>query len=153
MTEKFGSLVHFFCPKSICWILILLASAVGCSNSEPRFELKGEVTLDGVPLENATLILTPKGKGQAVAANIVDGKFQVPENLGPTLGDYHARINPLDGNDDPESFIANARSGKKKQLIPKEYQSDGKLTVSVKGTPDEAFQLELKSSAQHATTP
>ena len=153
MIVKFGSLIQFLCPTSTCWMLILLASVIGCSNTEPRFELNGEVTLDGVPLENATLILTPKGKGQAVAANIVDGKFQVPENLGPTRGEYDVRINPLDGNDDPESFVANARSGKKKQLIPKEYQSDGKLTVSVMGTPGESFQLELKSPTQRTTTP
>jgi hypothetical protein len=148
MIQKIGLLNQSCKPYSTCWMLILLATLVGCSGSERRFELKGEITLDGAPLENATLILTPKGKGPAVAAIVVDGKFQVLENFGPTLDDYDVRINPLDGNDDPACFVANARAGKKKQLIPREYQSDGNLTVSIKGSPGETFKLDLKSSAQ-----
>lgn len=121
--------------------------ALGCSPSEPRFELNGQVTLDGVPLENATLILTPKGKGQVVAATVTQGVFSVPQAIGPTLGDYSVRINPFDGHDDPESFASHTKAGKKKQLIPKIYQGDGKLVVSVKGTPGETFLLELFSGA------
>ena len=48
---------------------------------------------------------------------------------------------------DPESFVAHTKAGKKKQRIPKIYQSDGKLVVSVTGTPGEKFLLELFSGA------
>jgi hypothetical protein len=141
-------LMHRHSPLATRWILVLIASFVGCSESDRRFEFKGQVKLDGAPLQKATLILTPKGSGQAVAASILDGKFEVPENLGPTAGYYDVRINPLDGSDDPESFLTHARDGKNKQRIPKAYQKDGNLSVSIQGTPGETFTFELKSSAQ-----
>lgn len=142
-----NQLLHHCCRTLfICLGLLSTLSLFGCSKAEQRIELKGEVTLDGTPLENVTLILTPKGKGQVVAATVVAGKFHVPKQLGPTVGDYFVRVNPLDGNDDPASFLAHAKAGKKKQLIPNWYQSDGKLSVSVTGSPGESFLLELKSN-------
>lgn len=120
----------------------------GCTDAERRIELKGEITLDGEPLENATLILTPKGQGKAVAATIEAGKFHLAKDLGPTLGEYHVQINPLDGDDNPESFIAHSKAVKKKQFIPKAYQSGGTLTISVTGAPGELFHLELKSASR-----
>lgn len=142
------SRIYSFSTKCLATALIVYSlGALGCSPSEPRFELNGQITLDGIPLENATLILTPKGKGQVVAASVTQGVFSVPQTLGPTPGDYFVRINPLDGHDDPESFVAHTKAGKKKQRIPKIYQSDGKLVVSVTGTPGETFLLELFSGA------
>ena len=146
--QKNRMLIHSLSPVAMCWILLLIASIVGCSDSDQRFEFEGQVTLDGAPLEKATLILTPKGSGQAVAASILEGKFEVPRNLGPKAGHYDVRINPLDGSDDPETFLANAREGKSKQRIPNAYQKDGNLSVSIPGSPGETFTFELKSSAQ-----
>jgi hypothetical protein len=127
--------------------LVLAVCALGCSNSEPRFEMKGQITLNGKPLENATLIFTPKRKGQVVAAIVVHGTFTVPQAIGPTLGEYSVRVNPLDGHGDPESFVTHSKVGKNQQVIPKTYQGDGKLSVSVTGTPGETLLLELFSGA------
>lgn len=120
----------------------------GCKKSEPKFPFDGEVTLDGQPLDSVTLILTPKGKGQAVAASVVGGTFTVPATNGPTAGDYSVRINPLDGNDSPEIHVRAANSSKKKRLVPMKYQTDGKLSVTVTGKPGEKFQLVLKTTEQ-----
>lgn len=117
----------------------------GCGPTERRVPLQGEITLDGQPLVSATLILTPKGEGQVVAASIIEGKFKLPRQFGPRPGDYLVRINPIDGNDDPQTFVTNAKAAKKKQLIPKEYQCDGKLSVTISGKPDENLLLELNS--------
>lgn len=139
--------IHHCCRTFFIYVgLVSMLANFGCSKAEERMEWKGEITLDGIPLENVTLILTPKGKGQVVAATVVAGKFYVPKPLGPTPGVYSVRINPVDGNDDPVSLVAGLKAGKKKQLIPKSFQSDGKLSVSVTGPPGKSYQFDLKST-------
>ena len=132
--------------------LLLLYSCTlgfsGCKKAEPKFPFNGEVTLNGQPLDNVTLILTPKGKGQAVAASVTEGKFSVPATFGPTAGAYSVRVNPIDGNDSPELHVKAVASGKKKRLVPMKYQTDGKLSVTVTGEPGEKFQLALKTTEQ-----
>ena len=132
--------------------LVLLCTCIiginGCSRSEPKFPFNGEVTLDGLPLDNVTLILTPKGKGQAVAGSVTEGKFSVPATFGPTAGAYSVRVNPIDGKDSPELHVKAVASGKKKRLVPMKYQTDGKLSVTVTGEPGEKFQLALKTTEQ-----
>jgi hypothetical protein len=132
--------------------LVLLCSCFiglsGCTQSEPKFPFEGELTLDGQPLDNVTLILTPKGKGQSVAVSVAGGTFTLPAAIGPSAGVYSIRVNPMDGNDSPEIHVKAATGSKKKRLVPMKYQTDGKLSVTVTGKPGEKFQLVLKSTEQ-----
>lgn len=119
----------------------------GCSNSQDqRYAVSGKVTLDGQPVQDATIIFTPKGEGLAAAASIVDGSFSLTEENGPTQGEFGVRINPKEAEmeeleSDPPQPIRNSR----RLRIPKVYQRDGKLTATVSDQADQSLTFELFS--------
>ncbi|MFN7731803.1 MAG: hypothetical protein ACK5OB_07870 [Pirellula sp.] len=128
---------------------IAMMGCSGCTDPGPnRFPISGTVTLDGQPLDRATLILTPQGRGRAAAACIEAGKFELTSIDGPTQGTFHIRINPLDPmsgdrNEGPNASLQGTRQGS--QLLPLRYQRDGLLQVTIAGQPHQHLDLRLSS--------
>lgn len=128
---------------------IAMMGCSGCSDPGPkRFPISGTVTLDGQPLDRATLILTPQGHGRAAAACIDAGKFELTSIDGPTQGTFHIRINPLDPmsadlNEGPNASLQDTRHGS--HLLPLRYQRDGLLQVTIDGQPHQQLDLRLSS--------
>ena len=79
---------------------IVAASALaGCAEVETgaykdkRFAVKGNVTLDGRPLEGGTIAFIATAEGQRQSGGpIVAGKYDVPEGRGPNAGKYRVEI-------------------------------------------------------------
>ena len=123
---------------------LLFVFISGCGDTGPqRFAIKGTVKLDGRPVNNATLILTPTGAGLAAAATIRDGAFELPAEVGPSSGDFTVRINPQEAEieetaESPHPPKANARP-----RIPKIYQRDGALNAKITGEPNQTLAFEL----------
>ena len=127
--------------------LLAMTICTGCSPAElPRYAVEGQVTLDGKPVNGASIIFTPQGAGLAAAADIVDGHFALPENVGPTAGEFSVRINPHD----PELEAAQADpsllvKAHRKPSIPKVYRSDGRLSATITSQPMEPLVFQLTS--------
>lgn len=128
---------------------IAMMGCSGCSDPGPkRFPISGTVTLDGQPLDRATLILTPQGAGRAAAACIEAGAFELTSIDGPTQGTFHIRINPIDPmsadrNEGPNTGLHRAGDGS--SPLPLHYQRDGHLQVTITGQSHQHLDLRLSS--------
>lgn len=140
-------------PK-VAWFATLFAiwtaTLSGCTDGGPRrYPLRGSVQLDGKPVNNATIIFTPKGRGLAAAGEIINGKFTLAADVGPTQGEFNVRINPLEAEmqeveGEPAAFVRSNRQAR----IAKIYQRDGKLFTTVTGEPDQTVEFELSSTGK-----
>jgi predicted small lipoprotein YifL len=125
-----------------------VVTLVGCGETGPeRLPLSGTVTLDGQPVDDATIVLTPREQGKAAAALIVDGAFTFTPESGPTPGTHDVRINPNEAEFEEVSADASeiADSSPSKG-IPPAYQQNGTLTAEVSGDPAQTLSFELSSS-------
>jgi hypothetical protein len=108
------------------WVL------TSCSSAPPRGIVSGEVTFDGQPVEDGTILFEPEGgQGQTAGGPIKEGKYsaEVP------VGKMRVRIN---GNkktgrrykvyDTPESPVVDEVV----ELLPPKYNINSELTVEVK---------------------
>lgn len=76
--------------------LVLAASLTGCGGNPTASHnpIKGEVKLDGQPMESGSIMFRPvnEGKGQAVSAPIVAGRYEVGTADGPAVGPHRVEI-------------------------------------------------------------
>lgn len=84
--------VRFSCLLAAAFFCFI--SVAGCQNSDElrRVSVEGQVTVDGEPLQTGSVTLTPTGdtKGPMVTLEIVDARFSVAVEDGPTPGQYTA---------------------------------------------------------------
>ncbi|HWL10122.1 MAG TPA: hypothetical protein VNQ76_17080 [Planctomicrobium sp.] len=84
-------------------VLVSLSSIMGCGNSDSlkKFELSGQVTLDGAPVPVGEISFTPDfsegNSGPGSIAKIVHGKYQTQSGKGLVGGPYLVQITAYDG--------------------------------------------------------
>jgi hypothetical protein len=135
-------------PQVVGWLMLsgLGWAVIGCGPSGPqRVAVSGSVTLDGRPVNNATIIFTPQGPGLAAAAMIDDGKFVLSDLDGPTSGEHRIRINPNEADMEQASPAELALTARRPK-IPKVYQADGQLQAVVTGESQQHLSFELTSN-------
>jgi hypothetical protein len=133
---------------SLAAALSLAVAGCGGSDGPPRHAASGRVTLDGTPLDDASIVFEPQGEGGLVAsAAIVDGRFQWTEENGPAAGDYHVRVNP-DAVEESEALAIvqqKKRQSIEKVQVPARYQRPGALSATVSPDGPNEFEFPLKS--------
>lgn len=106
----------------VCSTAFLLAlGAAGCG-SGGQGELSGEVTLDGAPLEQGAILLTPldASKGAATGGEIKSGRYALTGKQAPFAGTYKVEIR------------ANKKTGRKVQkAMGKPGELDDELVEAV----------------------
>ena len=122
--------------------LLLEVGLCGCGSNGPG-ELAGEVTLDGKPLEQGALLLTPvdMSKGTATGGEIKDGKYVLTGKQAPPVGTYKVEIR------------ANKKSGKKVQKAmgkPGELDDELVEAVDAKYNTQTTLTVEVKSGGTTA---
>ncbi len=131
-----------------CGLLLglLLVSLCGCRDSGPRrHPVHGTVTLDGQPVDNATIIMTPKGGGLAAAAMIHNGSFALSADVGPSAGEFGVRINPHEAEMEAIADRVHPLKADSRPRIPKAYQRAGTLNAKITGEADQLLVFELSS--------
>jgi hypothetical protein len=115
----------------VCLILVS-----GCGSGS-RVPLSGEVTFEGQPLSNGTIVFTPVDAtaGPSTGCDIVAGKYDVPGEMGASPGViYQVQItslaksgkfiaNPFDPNGPPVELDAN--------FLPATYNTRSILKIKV----------------------
>ncbi len=130
-------------------LAVLALGMIGCSSSNPtRLEVSGEVTMDGKPLENATIQFHPEQELIVLGkTRVIQGAFSMVSPEGLPVGEYDVTIIPAEPEFE-EIEIARRRgdpSPLRRVMIPKDYQQPGKLTATVTQEGSREFNFALKS--------
>jgi hypothetical protein len=79
--------------------IVAVATSAGCGGGDglPRKAISGKVTLDGQPLEDATISFQPAGGGEttSAAAQVSAGSFSVSQADGLVPGKYRVSVSAL----------------------------------------------------------
>lgn len=129
--------------------LLLAATCAACGRSgPPRYAASGSVTLGGQPLDQASVIFEPRGKGgPVVAAPVVNGQFTWTERNGPAAGEYDVRVNPHAVDETEAMQIVQQQTGRpiESVAVPARYQRPGELTATVTPAGPNRFEFVLES--------
>jgi len=131
----------------------LLIGLVGCAeklDQLPREAISGTVTLDDQPLKDGTIQFLPDATASDEATfaggRILEGKFDVPRDQGPTPGRYSVTI--ISGGTASSGVTAETIPGEgvpRKEKIPAKYNTRTKLTAEVKKGGPNTFEFPLKT--------
>ncbi|MGI9474120.1 MAG: hypothetical protein ACR2NZ_21445 [Rubripirellula sp.] len=137
--------VQYF-TLSIAAFALLLS---GCDSDPPeaRLAVRGQVTLDGKPLNQVSVRFVPKGEERGSAARVENGKFTMNQSNGPTAGDFIIVISPLELEFDQamSAITAGQHDPLGTSRIPTRYQRPGYLTACVRPDSLNDFRFNLKS--------
>ena len=80
--------------RRLGWFVILVAASACSNNSLSRVAVRGKVTFDGVPVKRGMITFRPASgsKGPAAGSAIIDGKFVISAEKGPTVGPHEVEI-------------------------------------------------------------
>ena len=112
-----------------------LAACMGCG--PPGASVSGQVTLDGAPLDDATISFVPQAEGQRQAgwATIAGGQYSIPAESGLGTGHFRVEIRALratgEKTNDP-TMIAS------REVVHARYNSQSELTAEIKPGPNVA---------------
>jgi hypothetical protein len=136
--------------------MALAIAATGCGggapDDRPRVAVRGTVTLDGQPLENAVIRFVPlPGVDGPTASNaIVAGTFELPAYAGPVAGPHRVEIESTDHGGiepDDETALAEVAAGKRKPgkpvKIPAIYNSRSTLERIIQSDSSNEFEFTL----------
>ena len=126
----------------------LLAGVSGCGGDTiDRVAVSGEVTLDGQPLDDASITLVPIGPGPSAGAEISKGSFTIERSVGPSPGKYRVEIRAYRGTGEqiPDDDAPGQMIEATEQIIPGRYNRDTELEVEVTARGDNHFQFALES--------
>jgi hypothetical protein len=131
-----------------CLLTLLLIATAGCGGpAEDRIALSGTVTWAKRPLKWGTIQFesaddpTSRSGG---AADIVDGKYQMPRGRGVLAGNFKVRINGgMKAEDNPEIAGPIVDDSVKREFVPPKYNTQSKLTAEVVTGGKTQFDFEL----------
>ncbi|MCA9223627.1 MAG: hypothetical protein KDA71_25115, partial [Planctomycetales bacterium] len=94
----------------------------------PRSEVSGAVSLNGSPVQQGSIDLSPIGhEGRAAIAPIEGGKYLITEDQGPNQGKYRVEIYAFEAKDGADQ---DADAGMP-QVAPKEFNVESTLELEV----------------------
>lgn len=139
--------------RSIRWALpaALLVVCAGCGASHgQRPEVLGFVLLDGNPVEQAAVFLSPRvpGQGDSISGTVADGVFSFSSVNGPKPGSYEVILQPVEP--DAEDVLSQVRQRKSQLLAERNrflqaVQRKGPVVVEVTSDLINEIAIELTS--------
>jgi hypothetical protein len=129
--------------------LLPLALTFGCQEPSDRVPVAGQVTWQKQPLSRGSILFVPTDghRGPKVGGEVVSGRYSLERDRGPSPGAYRVEVRS-DTGERPHSPTDKGRERSKSsvQLIPKEYNDNTKLKVTIKADDngDLSFDLPLQ---------
>lgn len=116
----------------------------GCGDSGPkRYLVGGEVTFKKAPVKLGTISFRSEA-GHTGMAQIIEGKYELPKEVGLPEGKYRVAITYPDPKVPPPD--PNAMPGEtppNRELIPSKYNSQSTLTAEVKPAENKDINFNL----------
>jgi hypothetical protein len=124
--------------------LLVLVCMIGCDSEPRRYGVSGTVTYKNAPVKFGTIDFRASD-GTTGAAQIVDGKYDIPSAGGLTPGSYRVAI----GYPDPKIPMptGNAPPGEVlpiREMLPKKYNDETELTAEIKAVEKNPANFDLK---------
>lgn len=120
-----------FHNRTLLAALLLLPLSTGCKPTTPRYGIEGEVTLDGKPLDQSTILLVPRSSdAQRVSGAIQQGKFVIPSEVGAVAGEFDVLFSSMQP-DLEEARHAHPKLGKAGAKLPQRYAKPSGLTIRI----------------------
>jgi hypothetical protein len=143
---------------STVWAAAVLAAGVGCGGSGNLVKTVGLVTLDGKPVEGATVTFHPEAEKGRAATGLTDGDgvFHLQtfaEADGAFPGEYKVTVIKTETMAGPSSAsgpeqmmktMFNRSTKKRSSLLPKEYADVSKTPLRVHVPHEGQVELQLK---------
>ncbi|XZE43096.1 hypothetical protein SH467x_002646 [Pirellulaceae bacterium SH467] len=103
--------------------------------------------IDGKPIDKASIVLTPVTQGFPAIGVLENGSFEIPQDAGPTAGELWVRINPdpAHGESTPPATMTSRDGSSRKAGIPKKFQKNGTVKVTLTPGKEQDITLELTS--------
>ena len=111
------------------WLLAMLLATCLAAGCAPRpVAVRGEVKLDGLPLDEAAIRFSPAAGGsRPVGAMVQQGAYEIPASEGLLPGDYRVEF-----MDDPPLSVGHDQAKlKTRRPFPYRYTHESPLTVQV----------------------
>jgi hypothetical protein len=130
-------------PRLLPRLAILLAIAlVGCRGSEETgVALSGRVEYQGKPLSQGTIYFSPEfhAQGRGSHAEIVDGRYSIPAEVGPFPGKLIVRVTSVSnvGKPGPDGTLQYV------DAIPDKFNKDSTLSVEIPNRKSYSYILKL----------
>lgn len=133
-------------------ILAFSISLLGCGSSgPPRASIQGAVSLNGQPITKGTITFVPVAGstgGSSAASEILEGKYNIPADKGPTFGKYRVEIrwskktgNKIEmGSPAPPGTMVD----EVKEAVPEKYNTKSTLEKDINSTKHD-FEFKLDS--------
>lgn len=127
---------------------------IGCQRSEFQY-VEGVITLDGVPVDGASVAFRPRAKGGMMAAGMTDanGRYRLnplrgKDGTGALAGEYDVSI--IKTKEPGEPGVSASREGRLEYVTPPGYAdaATSGLTATIKPgrNTGESVSFDLKSS-------
>lgn len=134
--------VQFSC---VFLALAFLGFFVGCGDAG-RLPVQGKVTVDGTPVQNGYIYLTPlQGTdGPTTGAKIIDGSYEVEPGKGVFQGNFEVAIKVWEeSKKTTEDFATGEKISGIQQTLPARFNTKTELTVEITGDKD-SYDFNLK---------
>ena len=130
-------------------VSLLVACLAGCASrpaESARGKIWGQVTLDGRPVPNGLIrLIALDPAGINCLATIVEGKYELPAEQGPTKGKYRVEFSvpsahkrKVPNPDVPGEFIEEAE-----ETLPPKYHRDSQITIEYDPAQPRAYDFAL----------
>jgi hypothetical protein len=120
--------------RNICLLVAACFVTVGCggSNLPPTGTVTGVVTVDGQPIEGASVEFIPSSGRPSVGLTDASGKYELMitnDDKGALVGSHKVRIttlvNPVSSEGDGPTVEG------RKEMLPAKYHDESELTAEV----------------------
>ena len=125
--------------------LVFVVFLVGCGD-DGRLPVQGKVTVDGVPVENGYIYLTPlpETDGPTTGAKITDGSYKIESGKGVFQGSFQVAIKVWEESKKmTEDFATGEKTKGIQQTLPAKFNTKTELTVEITGDKD-SYDFNLK---------
>jgi hypothetical protein len=130
--------------------VLTAACVLGLAGCRPKtVAVTGSVSLDGAPLDEATILFVPLMAGpKKVMARVESGRYRVPAERGLSAGEYRVEVADDPPLAPPTAGMAASNSvPARRRPFPYHYAQDSPLRIAVTAKAGaHTFDFELKSA-------